>query len=321
MDNIIFAHPERLWLLLILIPITVWYIMRKKNSQATLQISSIKNLKNKKLSFKKYFRHSLFVLRVLAISGLILILARPQQIGTQTNSTSEGIDIVIALDISSSMEESDLKPTRLEASKNIAMQFINGRKFDRIGLVLFSKEAFTQCPLTTDYPALINLFKDIKTGMIEDGTAIGNGILNSVNRLKNSDAKSKVVILLTDGVSNQGDADPITAAEIATKDNIRIYTVGVGKTVFGTQYQQMGVKIDEKTLTEIAKTTNGKYFRATNNKKLKEIYKEIDKLEKSKIKTFLHKSKTEKYLIIAIISALLILLEIILRHTIFGNIP
>ncbi len=330
MEDIIFAHKERLWLLLLLIPVILWYVLQKRKSQATLRLSSIESFKHRGYSFKRYFRHILFLLRILALTSLIIVLARPQRIGNVRNSMSEGIDIVITLDISSSMLARDFTPNRLEASKEIAMQFISGRKFDRIGLVLFSSEAFTQCPLTNDYPVLMNLFKDIETGMIEDGTAIGNGLLNSVNRLKDSKAKSKVIILLTDGVNNKGEADPVTAAEIAAKYDIRIYTVGVGKTgtapypvqtIFGMQYQQMEVKIDEKSLKEIAKLTDGQYFRATNNKKLKEIYKEIDKLEKSKIEVLEYEKRSEEYLLIAFMAGIFIFIELLLRFTIFGNIP
>lgn len=330
MEDLIFASQDRLWLLLLLIPMTIWYLMQKRKSQATLQLSSVESFRNKGLSFKRYFRHILFVLRTLAVSALIIALARPQKIGNVRNSMSEGIDIVITLDISSSMLARDFTPDRLEASKEIAMQFINGRKFDRIGLVLFSGEAFTQCPLTNDYAVLLNLFKDIETGMIEDGTAIGNGLLNSVNRLKDSEAKSKVIILLTDGVNNRGEADPITAAEIAAKYNIRIYTVGVGKTgtapypvqtAFGVQYQQMEVKIDEKSLEDIADLTGGRYFRATNNKKLKAIYKEIDKLEKSKIEIQEYEKRSEEFFLFVLIAGTLIFIELLLRFTIFRNIP
>lgn len=330
MDDIIFANKELLWLLLVIIPLTAWYFFKKRKSQATLQLSSVQGFKQKGLSFKRYFRHILFLLRTAAIALLIIVLARPQKIGNIEDSLSEGIDIVIALDISSSMLARDFQPDRLEASKEIAMQFISGREYDRIGLVLFSGEAFTQCPLTTDYAVLMNLFSEIETGMIEDGTAIGNGLLNSVNRLKESQAQSKVIILLTDGVNNRGEADPVTAAEIAEKYNIRIYTVGVGKTghapypvqtPFGLQYQQMEVKIDEESLQSIADITGGQYFRATNNKKLEQIYKEIDALEKSKIEIKQYEKKTEMYLPIALLAGMLIFIEILLRFTIFRNIP
>lgn len=330
MDNIIFANKELLWLLLILIPLTARYFFKKRKSQATLQVSSLESFKQKGLTYKRYFRHILFLLRTATIALLIIILARPQEIGNTEDRISEGIDIVIALDISSSMLAKDFEPDRLEASKNIAMQFISGREFDRIGLVLFSGEAFTQCPLTTDYAVLLNLFEEIKTGMIEDGTAIGNGLLNAVNRLKESQAESKVIILLTDGVNNRGEADPVTAAEIAQQYAIRIYTVGVGKTgtapypvqtPFGLKYRPMEVKIDEENLQSIADITGGEYFRATDNQKLKAIYKQIDALEKSKIETRQYQKKTEIYMPLALLAGLLIFIEVLLRFTVFRNIP
>ncbi|MEA2043406.1 MAG: VWA domain-containing protein [Bacteroidota bacterium] len=328
----VFANKELLWILplLIILPMLFWYGLKKRKSQATLKISSVASLKNTGISYKRYFRHLLFLLRTAAIGSIIIALARPQLINNSENRTSEGIDIIIALDISSSMLARDFDPNRLEASKEVAMKFINGRENDRIGLVVFSGESFTQCPLTTDHAALLNLFKSIEQGMIEDGTAIGLGLLNSVNRLKESKAKSKVIILLTDGVNNKGEADPLTAADIAAKYGLRVYTIGVGKngyapypvqTMFGMQYQQMEVKIDEETLKIIAQKTGGEYFRATNNEALKEVYKKIDKLEKSEIEVKMYQTKTEKFLVFVIIAALLLLPEIILRSTVFRNIP
>ena len=330
MDQIVFANPEYLYLLLVLIPMIVWYIFKQKDANATIQFSSLKGFANAPKTYKFYLRHFLFVLRIIAIGLLIIVLARPQTVKRWENVQTEGIDIVLALDISSSMLAQDFKPNRLEASKDIAIEFISGRPLDRMGLVVFSRESFTQCPLTTDRAVLINLFKDIKSGIIEDGTAIGLGLANAINRLKDSDALSKVIILLTDGENNAGEIDPITAAEIASTFGIRVYTVGVGsygmapypfQTPFGIQYQQVEVKIDEETLKKISEITKGKYFRATNNQKLKHIYKEIDKLEKSKIEVKEFSRRQEEYLIFALFAALAVILELLLRYTLLRNIP
>ncbi|MBN1252793.1 MAG: VWA domain-containing protein [Bacteroidales bacterium] len=326
----VFANPEFFYGFLIIIPIIVWYIIKDKKSHASIQISSLRAFDKVPKTYKFYLRHLLFAFRIIIIALLITILAKPQTTNNWEDKIAEGIDIVIALDVSSSMLARDFTPNRLEASKDVAVEFISGRKNDRIGLVIFSGESFTQCPLTTDHTVLINLFNDIKQGMIEDGTAIGMGLANSVNRLKQSEAISKVIILLTDGVNNMGAIDPITAAQIADKFGIRVYTVGVGRngyapypvqTMFGIQYQNMEVKIDEETLKKIAEITDGEYFRATNNKKLKQIYKEIDKLEKSKIEVKKYSSKNEEYLPFAIVVAVLLLFEIIVKNTILRSIP
>jgi Ca-activated chloride channel family protein len=246
------------------------------------------------------------------------------------NTTTEGIDIVMAMDISSSMLAQDLKPNRLEAAKDVAAAFVNGRPNDNIGLVVFSGESFTQCPLTTDHTVLLNLFKDIQSGMIEDGTAVGLGLANAVSRIKDSQAKSKVIILLTDGSNNMGEIAPVTAAEIAKTFGIRVYTIGVGtqgeapypfQTAFGVQYQNVKVEIDEKTLNEIAVTTGGKYFRATDNASLKSIYSEIDQMEKVKISVQQYSKKQEEYKDLALLIFALLLMEILLRYTLFRNIP
>lgn len=327
-----FAHPEYFYLLLLLIPAVIWYIWKERKLNATIQVSTIQPVATARKSFKNYLRHLLFILRMFTISLLIIVLARPQSLKSWEKSITEGIDIIIALDISGSMLARDFKPDRLEASKDVAIEFISGRRNDRIGLIVFSGESFTQCPLTTDHKVLVNLFKDIKSGMIEDGTAIGVGLANAIKRLKDSDAISKVIILLTDGVNNQGSIDPITAAEIAKTFGIRTYTVGVGSK--GTApypvqhpftgnifYQNMPVEIDEETLQEIADITDGKYFRATNNEKLRQIYTEIDKLEKSKIDVREYSRKQEKYLGFAVAAALLLLGEILLKNTVLKNIP
>ncbi len=324
-----FAHPSYLWLLLILIPMIFWYIFRKSKSQASLQYSSIKVFENIKKPLKYYLRHLLFVIRLAVISLLIIILARPQTEKVQ-NKITQGIDIVIALDISGSMLARDFKPNRLEASKNIAIEFINKQEYDRIGLVVFAGEAFTQCPVTVDHKVLINMFAGVKQGLIEDGTAIGHGLATAVNALKDSKTKSKIVILLTDGENNAGNIDPMTAADLAAKFNIKVYTIGVGKngyadmpvqTVFGTQMQKIEVKIDEETLKLISEKTGGKYFRATDNEKLKKIYDEIEKLEKDKIKEKLGKKTEEEYMRFLIPALILLVFEILLRNTILRTLP
>jgi Ca-activated chloride channel family protein len=275
-------------------------------------------------------RHVLFSFRVIAIALLVMALARPQSTKNWKDVTTEGIDIVLALDISSSMLAKDFNPNRLEASKSIAKEFIKDRPNDRIGLVVFSGESFTQCPLTTDHSVLINLFEEIESGMVKDGTAIGMGLATAVNRLKDSDTESKVVILLTDGVNNMGSIAPATAAEIATTFDIRVYTIGVGSqgkapypinTPYGVRYKDMEVEIDEEVLQQIATGTNGEYFRATNNQKLKSIYQQIDEMEKSRIEVKKYSEKSEEYLGFALIAGILLLLEVLAKSTIMRGIP
>lgn len=288
MNHIVFANPKLLLLLLLIIPAVIWYVLKSVKFTASLTFSNLAGFNKAKGSYKNILRHVMFGLRMLAIAMIIVAIARPQSSNQWKNVTTEGIDIIIALDISGSMLAEDFKPNRIEAAKDVASEFISGRPNDRIGLVIFSSESFTQCPLTTDHAVLMNLFRSIKSGMIEDGTAIGLGLANAVNRLKDSRSVSKVVILLTDGVNNMGSIAPLTAAEIAKVYGIRVYTIGIGtngvapypvQTAFGVQYQDMEVDIDEPMLKQIAQMTDGKYFRATNNQKLQEIYKEIDKLE------------------------------------------
>ena len=330
MNGISFKNPEFFYLLLLLLPMIAWYIWQQKRLGASIQFSSNMGFARIPKNWKYYFRHSVFVLQMLSLSLLVVALARPQSSNSWSNVTTKGIDIVIALDISSSMLAMDFSPNRIEAAKDVAIQFISGRTNDRIGLVVFSGESFTQCPLTTDRATVINLFKGIESGMIEDGTAIGNGLATAVSRLKESDAISKVVILLTDGENNRGEIAPVTAAELAKTYGIRVYTVGVGtigmapypiQTPFGVQVQDVEVKIDEVTMEKIAATTDGKYFRATNNNKLAEIYQEIDKLEKSKIDVKEYSKKEEEYLKYAATASLLLLLGMFLKTTIFRNIP
>ncbi len=330
MSNVEFANPEYFYLLLLLLPMIVWYVFKEKMASADMQISSISPFKGMKTSVRVYLRHLLFVLRLIALILLIIALARPQSSTSWQETSREGIDIVVALDISSSMLAQDFKPNRLEASKDVATKFILGRANDKIGLVVFAGESFTQCPLTTDHAVLINLFKDINSGMIEDGTAIGLGLANAVNRLKESKAKSKVVILLTDGVNNRGEIAPLMAADLAVSFGIKVYTIGVGtmgkapypvQNIFGRTVQQLPVEIDEEILKEIAEKTGGQYFRATGNTKLKEIYDEIDKLEKSEIDVKNYSKKSEMYFNYGLLALLLILLELIMRNTVLRSLP
>lgn len=326
----VFANPTYLYLLLLLIPMIGWYIWKLRKSQASFQVSASQAFDKAPTTFKVYLRHLPFVLRTLAVAILIFVLARPQSTNSWQNSSTEGIDIMMAMDISSSMLAQDLKPNRLEAAKDVAASFINGRPNDNIGLVLFARESFTQCPLTTDHTVLLNLFKDIQSGLLEDGTAIGLGLANAVSRIKDSQAKSKVIILLTDGSNNAGEIAPVTAAEIAKTFGIRVYTIGVGtngeapypvSTPFGVRYQNIKVDIDENTLKEIASTTGGQYFRATDNKSLKSIYEEIDQMEKTKISVQEYSKKQEEYKNWALLVFGLLLLEILLRNTVLRNIP
>ena len=326
----IFANIEYLFLLVLLIPYIIWYVMRRQKTEPTLQVSTTRMYMKAPRSWKIYLLHAPFVLRIVAIVMVILILARPQTTDNWQNTEIEGIDIMLAVDVSTSMLAEDLKPNRLEAAKDVAAEFINGRPNDNIGITLFAGESFTQCPLTVDHAVLLNLLKDMKCGLIEDGTAIGMGIANAVTRLKDSKAKSKVIILLTDGVNNKGDISPLTAAEIAKSFGIRVYTIGVGTNgmapypypVGGTvQYVNMPVEIDEKTLTQIAGTTEGNYFRATSNSKLKEVYEEIDKLEKTKLNVKEYSKRQEEYRWFALAAFLCVLLEVLLRNSILKKIP
>ncbi|HTI58619.1 VWA domain-containing protein [Mucilaginibacter sp.] len=319
-----FAQPLFFWLLVIIPVMIAWYIWREQKLQGSLSVSAVKGFSVSAKNILPTMRHLGIVLRSLAVAALIVALARPQTSLSWQNTTTEGIDIVIASDISGSMLAEDFTPNRLEAGKNIAIDFIKARPDDRIGLVIFSGESFTQCPLTIDHDVLINLFKDVKNGMIDDGTAIGMGLATAVNRLKDSEAKSKVIILLTDGSNNTGSIPPVTAAEIAKQFNIRVYTVGIGthgyapypvQTPFGIQYQRMPVDVDEGTLTKIANITGGKYFRATDNRTLKNIYEHIDQMEKAKIAVTQYHKKTELFLPFALIALLCLTVEFLLKNT------
>jgi Ca-activated chloride channel family protein len=305
-------------------------VLKNKTNRAGMKISALEDLISVPHTYKHYLQHIIFGFRVLAVALLIIALARPQSVDKWEDISTEGIDIVMSLDISSSMLARDFKPDRLEASKELATEFISGRSDDRMGLVVFSGESFTQCPLTTDHAVVINMMRDIKTGIIEDGTAIGMGLATAINRLKDSKAKSKVIILMTDGVNNMGEIAPVTAAEIAQSFNIRVYTIGVGsrgmapypvQTPYGRQYRSMKVEIDEEVLKDIAEITNGKYFRATDNDQLKQIYQEIDKLEKSKIDVKEFRKKSEEYLLFVIIAGVLLFIEVLVRNTLLKGLP
>jgi Ca-activated chloride channel family protein len=329
-SDIIFSQPKFFWLFLSLPLLAAWYIFVFNKKRPTLQISSVDGFKDVQRSSRYYLQHLPFVLRCVALSFIFAALARPQSSTKSESIHTEGIDIVLALDISSSMLAQDFKPDRLQAAKDIGTQFIAERITDRIGLVVFSGESFTQCPLTTDRVTLVNLLKDVECGMIEDGTAIGNGLATAVTRLKDSKSVSRVVILLTDGVNNRGEVAPITAAEIAKTYGIRVYTIGVGSlgtapypmmTPFGVQMQQVPVEIDEDMLRKIAEMTNGKYFRATSNTKLLEIYSEINQLEKAKIEVDSLTHLKEEFVPYALMALLFLLLEIALKLTVFKRQP
>ncbi|MEW5846574.1 MAG: VWA domain-containing protein [Bacteroidota bacterium] len=321
---VVYANPKLLYLLLLIPGLVAWYLYRLHKSRAAVTISTVKPLGNTSKSVKVYLRHLPFALRIIALVLAIIALARPQSTNIQRNVTTEGIDIVLSIDVSGSMLARDFKPDRLEAAKDLGIKFISGRANDRIGLVIFAGESFTLCPLTTDRVTLINQFKTIDIGVLEDGTAIGSGLATAISRLKESDAKSKVIILLTDGVNNRGEIAPMTAAEMARTFGIRVYTIGVGtygtapypvQTPFGTRYQDMQVEIDEELLKGIAQMTGGEYFRATNNKALEQVYQKIDQLEKSKIEVNEYAKREEKYRGWLLAALILLSFEFVLRRT------
>jgi len=329
-SDITFSHKEYLWFLLIIVPLTVWYIYRLKKMHPALHFSSSQAFRAIGSDLRVKLRHSVFVLRMIVVACIVVIIARPQSKNTWQTSSTEGIDIMLAMDISGSMLAEDFKPNRLEAAKDVAIEFISNRRSDRIGLVIFAGESFTQCPLTTDHAVLINLFKDIRSDLLSDGTAIGSGLATSVNRLKESNAVSKVIILLTDGVNNRGSVAPLTAAEISRTFGIRVYTIGVGRqgmapypvqTAFGTQYRDMEVKIDEEVLKQIADITGGKYYRAEDKEALKAVYSEIDQLEKIKLQVTDYSKPEERFFWFAFIALLALLLELLLRLTIYKPMP
>ncbi|NOX17415.1 MAG: VWA domain-containing protein [Chlorobi bacterium] len=329
-NDVTFAYPYLLYFLLLIPLMLVWYFRNYKKSFSSMTFSSLNIFNKIKPTLRERLVHLPALLRAAALALFIVALARPQTFSAGENVYTEGIDIAMLLDISGSMLAEDLKPNRLEAAKEEIDRFIKGRTSDKIGLVIFAGESFTQCPLTIDYSVLRNLLKEIHSGMLEDGTAIGNAIANGVNRLKESKAKSKVIILLTDGVNNRGEIDPITAAQIAEKFGIRIYTIGVGtkgkapypfQTPFGKQYQMVPVDIDEGTLQQIADITGGKYFRATSNEKLKEIYDEIDKMEKTRVEITSYRNAKELFYNYAELGLIFLLLEIGLARIYLRKLP
>ena len=326
-----FASPYYLWLLLLVVPMVAYYIWRTMQGGVSLQISTIEGLKGAPKSLRYYLRHLPFLLRMSAFALMVVALARPQDVEHHTNTSTEGIDIMLSIDVSGSMLARDFKPDRITAAKEVAGSFIADRYGDRIGLAVFAGEAFTQSPLTTDQSTLQTLLARIRSGLIEDGTAIGNGLATAINRLRESEATSKVIILLTDGVNNRGEIAPMTAAEIAKSQGIRVYTIGVGTRgmapypavdMFGNMtYVNQPVEIDEKTLTQIADLTGGKYFRATDKQKLKAIYDEINTLEKSKVEVFEHTTYHELFGQWLLWALLLLVAEFLLRNLLFKRIP
>ena len=327
-NNMEFTNPEFLWLLLIVPLLAIWYFLMRKKDSATLTMSSTSSFKPSVLSRLKPL---LNVLRLLAISSLIIALARPRKVAVSTKTNiNKGIDIVMAIDVSASMLAKDLKPNRLEALKKVATDFVNKRPNDRIGIVVYAGESFSQTPITSDKRIVKNTIRKITWGQLDGGTAIGMGLGSSVNRLKDSKAKSKVIILLTDGVNNTGFVDPKTATELAKELGIKVYTIGIGtngmapfpvaKDMSGKLiFQNAKVEIDEDLLKYIANETGGKYFRATNNTKLKKIYAEINKLEKTKIEEFKYYNYDEKYRSLVFLAGFLLLFEMLLKFTVFRS--
>lgn len=330
-----FANKEYLFLLLLIIPYLIWYVMYRKKSEPTLRMSDTFAFNYAPKSWRVRLMPLQLLLRIVTFTLIVIVMARPQTSNSWKNKSVEGIDIMLAIDVSTSMLAEDLKPNRIEAAKAVASEFIIGRPNDNIGLSIFAGEAFTQCPMTTDHASLLNLLQNVRTdiaarGLISDGTAIGMGLANAVTRLKGSKAKSKVVILLTDGSNNMGDISPMTAAEIAQSLGIRVYTIGVGTNKVapypmpvagGVQYVNMPVEIDTKMLADIAAATEGDFYRATNTAELKNIYKEIDRLEKSKLNVKKFSKRYEAYQPFALAAAITLLLEILLRITVFRRIP
>ena len=330
-----FANKEYLFLLLLIIPYLIWYVMFRKKSEPTLRMSDTFAFNYAPKSWRVRLMPLQLLMRIVTFTLIVIVMARPQTSNSWKNKTVEGIDIMLAIDVSTSMLAEDLKPNRIEAAKAVASEFIIGRPPIYIGLSIFAGEAFTQCPMTTDHASLLNLLQNVRTdiaarGLISDGTAIGMGLTNAVTRLKGSKAKSKVVILLTDGSNNMGDISPMTAAEIAQSLGIRVYTIGVGTNKVapypmpvagGVQYVNMPVEIDTKMLADIAAATEGDFYRATNTAELKNIYKEIDRLEKSKLNVKKFSKRYEAYQPFALAAAISLLIEILLRIIVFRRIP
>ncbi len=328
-----YVYKEAFWLFLLIPIFIIWHIYKLEDNSKNIQISSVENFGKKRITFWSVLKHFNFFILLIGFSLAILSLAKPQDendIEEYKKKNIEGIDIVLSIDVSGSMLAEDFKPNRLESAKKTAEDFISERPNDRIGLVVYEGEAYTQAPLTNDHSLLIDLLEKVKTGMVAQGTAIGAGLITSVNRLRESTAKSKVIILLTDGVNNTGDIDPVTAAQIANEFGIRVYTIGVGKngtapypvkTMFGTSMQQMPVEIDEDLLVEIAEITGGEYFRAENDKELELIYEQIDKLEKSKVKVIEFRTDPpDKYYSFLFLGILFILSSKIIENTLLRGV-
>lgn len=330
-----FANKEYFLLLLLLVPYLIWYLLYRKKSEPTMKMSDTFAYQYAPRSLRVRLMWLPAFLRVITFILIVVILARPQTHNSWGKRTVEGIDIMLAMDVSTSMLAEDLKPNRIEAAKSVASEFISGRPDDNIGLTIFAGEAFTQCPMTTDHTSLINLLQNVRTdiaarGLIEDGTAIGMGLANAVGRLKDSKTKSKVVILLTDGSNNMGDISPLTAANIAKSFGIRVYTIAIGSKTMApypmqvggtTQYVNLRADIDVETLTEIASTAGGQFYRATNTSELKKIYEDIDKLEKTKIDVKKFSKRYDAYQPFALAVFMTMLLEILLRLIVFRRIP
>jgi Ca-activated chloride channel family protein len=325
-----FENPFVLWTLILLAPYIIWYVIWGKKSWATLKVSTITPLKKIAGGIYRYLQHIPFVLRCFVFALIIIALARPRSSKISESISVEGIDIMLIMDISGSMLAQDFKPNRLNASKDIAIEFVSQRQTDRIGLTVFAGESFIQCPPTTDRSTLINLIAKVQTGLITDGTAIGNGLATAVSRLRDSDAKSKIAILMTDGVNNSGNVTPETAGEIAKLHRIKVYTIGIGtngtapypaQTPYGIQMIQQPVEIDEALLKNIATQTGGQYFRATDNTKLIEIYNQINEMEKTKNLVDSFPVYKEEFLIYALAAFCLLMLEMLIRLFVLRRIP
>ena len=330
-----FVNKEYFFLLVLIIPYILWYFLKYKKSMPTMRISDTNAYLNAQYNWRVRIKHVPMLLRCIVYILIVFALARPQTHNSWNNKTVEGIDIMLAMDVSTSMLAEDLKPNRMEAAKEVASEFISGRPNDNIGLTIFAGEAFTQCPMTVDHTSLLNLLQNVRTdiasrGLIQDGTAIGMGLANAITRLKNSKTKSKVIILLTDGSNNMGDISPMTAAQIAESLGIRVYTIAVGTNkiapypmpIGGTiQYVNIPVDIDTKTLKNIASVTDGNFYRATNTNELKQIYRDIDKLEKTKMKVKKYSKHNEVYQLFVFAAFIFLFLEILLRNTLLRRIP
>ena len=330
-----FANPLYFILLVLLIPYIIWYVLKWRRSHPVMQVSNTDAFRHVGHTWKEYLIHVPFLLRLACISLLVVALARPQTTNNWKQTDVEGIDIMLCMDVSTSMLAEDLRPNRVKAAREVAIEFISGRPNDNIGLTLFAGEAYTQCPMTVDHAVLVNMLQGMQCdmtqkGMIEDGTAIGMGLASAVARLKDSKAKSKVIILLTDGSNNRGDISPLTAAEIAKSFGIRVYTIGVGTNGLarypmpvagGVQYIQVPVEIDTKTLQSIASKTDGEFYRARDTKSLHEVYQQIDKLEKTKLNVKKFSRRYEAFVPYALGAVLALLLEILLRITVLKRIP